>query len=255
MVPSRRAEWPEHLGALLVGRRGLGGQAEGRVLVDEPEHDARDADQPGQPEAVLGDRSAEQLDGVGGQDRRALAGRSTELEHRQPDQHRAEAHRCDHLGQGGRAPQVPEDEQVGHQPDQRGHADRQEERRYRRHAVAEVDATRDPDPRQHQVALLPELQEHQRREGGHGPLGEVDHPRPAVGDDHAHGDGGVDRAGAGADERVEQPGRHGQGVVGPGGRFGRAVTRPAVVTGRRRPGSSPRACRAAGPSPWRRPPS
>ena len=67
-----------------------------------------------------------------------------------------------------------------------------------------------PTSGQHEVAGLAQLEEHQGRERRHRPLGEVDDPRAAVGEDRAHGDGRVDGAGAGADEAVEQPGRHGQ---------------------------------------------
>ncbi len=72
------------------------------------------------------------------------------------------------------------------------------------------DALTAPAYREDEVAGPPEFGERHGRDHRHRPDREVDDSTPAVGDDHAHRERGIHRAGAHADQRVEQPFAHGR---------------------------------------------
>ena len=176
--------------------RGPGGQPERRPPVDEREDRGQHDDGPREPQAIDGERPAEEVDVRPWQDRRGPYRLGPEVPQGQAleDDDQPDGGHDD--GQRLGPPQRSEHDEVGQGADRRPDGEGQRGRAGEPERLAEGVPARDPDHRQEQVAAAPQLGVDHRRVHRLGPEGEVDDAGAPMDHDHPEGQAGVQRPGA-----------------------------------------------------------
>ena len=232
---------PEQHRSLLALGRGPGGQPEAGVVEHAGQHRGGHEHEPEKPQPIGRDLHAEQVDDLGRQDRLRLGQRAAlaaEPLVRDAEQVEEQAQAGHDLGQRRRLAQRSEHQPVDDEADERAHHHRHGERGGpRRLHVAREDLhpARQPDDRDQQLTPLAQRDVGVGQVHAERGVGEVHDPGRAVGEQHAQGQRGDDRAGAQPEQQVLELGH----ALGPITRWVRSRSRPGhVVQPARRAGTS-----------------